>query len=257
MIRLRRPVDTPQVLLRRGIAATRQDCEAYLRNPAAYRSGELKFRLIASIYGSTEVREVLERLQHEKCCYCESVPSATSAFRIDHFRPKGAVRQGKGSARVYPGYYWLAYRWDNLLLACEDCNVRKSDYFPLEGPGQRAGSHLDPLDRGVPLLLNPYADANPGEHLAFDGSACRPETEHGRVTVTILGLNRPKLQEERQYVLNNLAVLCDLARHPDIPDALRREAREAMYLFARPEARYSAMARDYLSVINAGTEDRT
>ena len=246
MIHLNKPNEAPRVLLNRGNARTQRDCEAYDEDPAAYGSGEPKF--VASIYGSIEVREVLKRLQHDKCCYCES---KTSPGRIDHFRPKGAVRQSKGSDRIHPGYYWLAYRWDNLVLACEDCNLKKSDCFPLESPGQRARNHHAPLDRESPLLLNPYAETDPCEHVTFDGSACRPRTAKGRETVTLLELNRPILQDERQNVLNTLGILCAVARHPDGPDTLRREAREAMDSFARPDARYSAMVRDYLSVIDA------
>ena len=256
MIRLDKPNEVSQALLNRGGAATRQDCDAYVRAPAAYDSGK-KFEFIKSIYRSTRTKEILKRLQHKKCCYCESMPSATSALRIDHFRPKRAVRQSKGSDRLYPGYYWLAYRWDNLVLACDHCNLKKSDYFPLEVPGQRARNHLDPLDREAPLLLNPYGETNPGEYLTFDGAACRPETERGRVTVTVLGLNRPELQEERQYVLNMLAGLCAIVSDPHGSDTRWREAREAMDSFARPEARYSAMARDYLSVIKPKTERRS
>ena len=100
------------------------------------------------------------------------------------------------------------------------------------------------------MLLNPYTETNLGEHLTFDGSACQPETERGRVTVTMLGLNRPELQEERQYVLNMLVNLCTVARHPDQPDTLRRKATDVMNSFARPDARYSAMVRDYLSAID-------
>ena len=96
------------------------------------------------------------------------------------------------------------------------------------------------------MLLNPYEETNPGEHLTFDGSACRPRTARGRETVTLLELNRPILQDERQNVLNTLKILSSVARHPDSPDTLRRDAREAMDSFARPEAGYSAMVRDYL-----------
>ena len=257
MIRLDRRNETPQMLLDRGSAATQQDCDAYGEDPAAYCAGEAKFTFKPSIYRSTEIKEVLKRLQHNKCCYCESKPSATSAGRIDHFRPKGGVRQCNGSDRIYPGYYWLVYRWENLALACDACNLRKSDYFPLEDPGQRARSHLDCLDREAPLLLNPYAETNLGEHLKFDGSACQPETERGRATVTVLGLNRPALQEERQDLLNTLMMLCAVARHPDQPETLRRKATEKMNSLAQPDARYSAMARNYLSAVDAETENAT
>ena len=257
MIHLYKPNDVPPVLLNRGHTATQQNCEAYIGSPAAYDSGKLKFDISENIYGSPQVRDALSMLQHDKCCYCESKPSATSAGRIDHFRPKGAVRQNKGSNRLYPGYYWLAYRWGNLVLACEKCNLRKSDYFPLEDPGQRARNHLDPLDRESPLLLNPYAETDLSEHLTFDGSACEPRTERGRVTVTVLGLNRPELQEDRLSVLNRLAILCAVVRDPGICDVLRRRARLAIASFTRADAPYSAMAWDYLSAIDEDTEDTT
>ena len=257
MIRLDKPNEVPQVLLNRGDAATHQDCNDYVQNPASYCAGEVPFKFKATIYRSTVVKEILERLQHDKCGYCESRPFATSAGRIDHFRPKGGVRQCKGSERIYPGYYWLAYRWDNLVLACETCNLRKSDYFPLEDPGKRARCHLDCLDREAPLLLNPYAERKLSEHLTFDGSACQPETERGRATVALLGLNRPELQDKRQNVLNLLAFLCTVAHHPDQPETLRREAAEKMNAFAGPKAPYSAMARAYLGAVEVGIEPRT
>ena len=236
MIRLEKPNESPPVLLDRGHPRTQRDCEAYAENPAEYGSGELKFPFIESIYGSTEIRKLLKRLQHNKCGYCES---KTSPGRIDHFRPKGAVRQSKGSDRVHPGYYWLAYRWDNLLLACEDCNLKKSDCFPLEDPGQRAGNHLERLDREAPLLLNPYVETDPGAHLTFDGSACRPTTARGRETVTLLELNRPILQEERQRVLGILECLCAVVRDPNRRDALGRDTTRLLQLggIVRPTRR--------------------
>lgn len=255
MIHLNRPDHIPPVLRSRGSSATRKDCQAYIGSRAAYDSGEVKFRINPNIYGSPQVRNALSALQYDKCCYCESKPSPTSVGRIDHFRPKGAVRQDKDSNRLFPGYYWLAYRWGNLVLACETCNRRKSDYFPLEEPGQRARNHLAPLDRESPLLLNPYAETDLSEHLAFNGSACEPGTERGRVTVTVLGLNRPGLQEERQCILNELEILCAVVRDPGTREGLRRRARLKIDSFARPDARHSAMARDYLKAIYVDTED--
>ena len=255
VINLKRPDRIPPVLSSRGDSATQQDCDAYVDNRAAYDSGELKFKADKNIYGSPRVRKALSTLQSDKCCYCESKPSPTSAGRIDHFRPNGAVRQDKQSNRLYPGYYWLAYRWDNLVLACETCNRRKSDYFPLEDPGQRARNHLDPLDRESPLLLNPYTETDLSEHLTFNGSACEADTERGRVTVAVLGLNRPGLQEERQCVLNLLEILYEVVRHSGTCAALRRKARLKVDSFARRDAPYSAMARDYLSAVDENTDD--
>ena len=151
MIHLDKPNETPPVLLNRGTVATQQDCEAYVGNPAAYGPGELKFN--EKIYGSSEVRNALRTLQHDKCCYCESKHSATSAGRIDHFRPKGAVRQDKGSDKLHPGYYWLAYRWDNLVLACEKCNGEKILLLPARGSWTASSESPLPPRQGVAVAF--------------------------------------------------------------------------------------------------------
>ena len=71
MIRLKRPTKTPGVLRNRGKAETQQICEDYVNDQAAYDSGKLKFAFNRNVYGSTKIREVLKKLQHNKCCYCE------------------------------------------------------------------------------------------------------------------------------------------------------------------------------------------
>ena len=254
MIPLNRTNKTPSVLLNRGHTATQENRETYIRNRDAYDSGELKFSINKNIYGSQEVRNALRALQHDKCCYCEQ---KTSPGRIDHFRPKGAVRQDKGSDRLHPGYYWLAYQWDNLVFACEACNLKKSDYFPLEEPAKRAMNHLDPLASESPLLLNPYHETDLSEHLTFAGSACKPETKRGRVTVAVLRLNRPELQDRRLYELGRLAILCEVVRDAGLSHAVRRDATCAIQSFRRPEAPYSAMARDFLRAAHGYSEDVT
>lgn len=245
----------PAVLTERGQPATRRDCDAYLQNQAEYDSGRSKFSFDPTIYGSSAIRKLLEQQQHGKCCYCESRHSATSAGRIDHFRPKGAVRQGRANVRSHPGYYWLAYAWHNLLLACEKCNRQKSDYFPIEEPAQRARNHLDPIEHEAPLLLNPYADPDPSKHLAFAGSACQPLTERGHMTVTVLGLNRPELQEKRQTELNVLTLLRTVALEPDRPVNTRQRASDFVQSRTRPDAPYTAMVRHYLSQVGAESEN--
>ena len=212
-----------------------------------YRSGARTFNF-KKLYRSTRVKDVLKKLQHDKCCYCER-RVAPSETRVDHFRPKGAVRQSKDdNSREHPGYYWLAYRWDNLVLACGECNLRKSDYFPLENPGQRARSHLDPVDRELPLLLNPYVETELREHIAFNGSGCEHGTERGRVTVQVLGLNGPYLQDERQHALKMLEFACDVLcakEDPSLGDIVC-EARWRIMEAVQRDAPFSAMARDYL-----------
>src|SRR5574341_1145443 len=65
-----------------------------------------------------------------KCAYCETLIAENHPGDIEHFRPKGRVTDSMGRQLMvqdengeeypHPGYYWLAYDWKNLLLACED-----------------------------------------------------------------------------------------------------------------------------------------
>jgi Transposase, Mutator family len=63
---------------------------------------------------------------------------------VEHFRPKGGVRQDEKDKLLPVDYFWLAYEWSNLFLACQICNQRfKKNLFPLEDKNKRAKSHLD------------------------------------------------------------------------------------------------------------------
>ncbi|AUX44887.1 uncharacterized protein SOCE26_063570 [Sorangium cellulosum] len=55
-----------------------------------------------------------------------------------------------------PGYYWLAYEWDNLLFSCGICNgTHKRNLFPLGNPEKRARSRRAKLSVEEPLLVHP------------------------------------------------------------------------------------------------------
>jgi len=65
--------------------------------------------------------------------------------RKSQYRPKGAVQQAPGQKKEYPGYYWLAYDWNNLLFICTACNTKKRELFPLTDSKGRARSHHDDI----------------------------------------------------------------------------------------------------------------
>ena len=94
-------------------------------------------------YGYGEVVEVLHRMQHGKCCYCEMcIAESRSGRHVEHYRPKS----------LFPA---LTYQWNNLLLACADCNSAKLDKFPYSE------------DR-KPLLIDPSdPSADPEDHIEF------------------------------------------------------------------------------------------
>ena len=50
---------------------------------------------------------------------------------VEHFRPKAEVKE---AGENHQGYWWLAYSWENLLIACKTCNQEyKRIKIPTEG----------------------------------------------------------------------------------------------------------------------------
>jgi 5-methylcytosine-specific restriction endonuclease McrA len=151
-----------------------------------------------------------------RCAYCER-SVGNQHGDIDHYRPKGAVRDEqrnvvtrtiKGHERPHPGYYWLAYEWTNLILACQSCNQPmpghwgKHDRFPVDGdrawkPGDEANEK--------PLLLHPAFD-DPAEHIELDPltGILRDTTERGRATIAIFGLNQRDLPLRRKQMFDDI-----------------------------------------------------
>lgn len=154
--------------------------------------------------------------QFRKCGYCEG-KLTDSTGDVEHFRPKKAVWQlaspgeerenlvnqkGRRFDRAFEsGYWWLAYSWDNYLVTCSNCNRKwKSALFPVDPPRRRAPRPGDE-HREAPLLLDPFGDTDPAEHLAFDRlgqiEAFRSSLV-GRKTIETCGLDRESLRDSRE-----------------------------------------------------------
>ena len=161
--------------------------------------------------GQKEAYRDREGMFKGKCAFCEQSIVGNQHGDIEHFRPKAAVqdenwqpvtRMASGADEEHPGYYWLAYDWQNLLLACISCNQvaigrewGKGNRFPVAGT--HAWSHDDESDE-QPLLLNPAID-EPSEHMTLDGQTgvLIELSERGRATIAILGLNKRDLPAKR------------------------------------------------------------
>ena len=190
--------------------------------------------------------------QHNKCCYCESRLGVTSHKVVEHFRPKGAVQQDPGQKMMYPGYYWLAYSWSNLLMSCDVCNsTHKRSLFPLADHTARARSHHDNLDGESPLFIDP-AREDPRSHIRFRGPAVVAATERGHSTIQGVGLRRSPLEEARRERLAQLKGLRLIVGLEGMEDVVGREriqcARGELEKAILPDATYSAMALDFLEV---------
>ncbi len=148
-----------------------------------------------------------------RCAYCQ-IDLAAQHPDIDHYRPKAEVTDEKDvmvtdhSSTQHPGYYWLAYDWENLLPSCHRCNrpskeesMGKRCRFPIQGA--RAWCPDDDLEQERPQILSPVAHT-PEDH--FDIEICEksshgilvPKSPEGRITIDIFGLNsRSDLLKQR------------------------------------------------------------
>lgn len=243
MIKIHRTEPAPEVLVRNGRRQTMRDCAAYDQSPQDYISGAKHFPA-RDYYRNEEVKETLVRIHHGKCCYCEK-RAERRELQVEHFRPQRAVCQLPGDTDERPGYYWLAYSWDNLFLACAACNGKKSTSFPLKNPGQRARSHHDNLAYEGADLVNPAED-DPRDHIYFEEEIPCHRTPEGQRTIEVLCLRRNDLHELRFSYLKKIKQLRFMLgysldqNHTERLQEVARTLREAM----RESAKFSSMVID-------------
>lgn len=176
MIKIKK-LPKPQILVDNAETWTNEYCY-YLKN------GEEPSKQIATRYQNSTIKETLEKETGKKCAYCESKFKHISYGDIEHILPKNK------DAR--PDLY---VDWDNLTLACEQCN--------------RSGKHSY-YDPALPLI-NPYSD-DPQKHLQDIGPLILPILGDQRAwtTVNLINLNRSALVEQRQERLKNIDNLLNL-----------------------------------------------
>lgn len=157
-------------------------------------------------YALKEVVECLHAMQHGKCCYCEMRVSDEGHGRaVEHFAPK-AVFAGRRND------------WDNLLLACAQCNGKKSDDFPVmltDEPDEAKALYLTEPAEGTPLLIDPSdTSIDPEEHLTFELDDrketfglihARNNSQQGKLTIKVVGLDRAYYTREHRDHLLELA----------------------------------------------------
>ena len=174
--------------------------DAFLKNQKAG-----KYASSDNLYKPKKVKEALDKIYHRKCAYCEK--SLKDADRhVEHYRPKVP-------------YYWLAFSWDNLLIACKKCNELKSNKFHeyIEGKqliynnetletAQNQIKHYDSLEK--PLIINPEQETKTSlqNHFTFNLKTAEiiPLTKRMETTIDICQLNRKELVEKRYKELERL-----------------------------------------------------
>jgi hypothetical protein len=177
-----------------------------------------------------------------RCAYCETPIADTQYVDIEHFRPKGGIKDEHGNVvnlkdengidkgKNHFGYYWLAYDWQNLLPACEICNRRyKSTIFPV------IGKHAQLPNEEVnekPLLINPISELeedDPENHLAVDTETgimyAVNGSRRGEMCIKLFNLNNRKhIIESRKHKQERIAskildlrLTCAEIPNPDRP----------------------------------------
>jgi uncharacterized protein (TIGR02646 family) len=221
------PVPASLAPYREGRSRQSKGANELARNRAAFAAKKPK--MVFAAYKEDNVKAALHALFHGKCAYCESFYGSTAPVDVEHFRPKGKVAEDN----AHPGYWWLAADWGNLLPSCIDCNRRrrqqvkgrdgvalaqyggKQDRFPVET------AHVtDPsVDVSVekPLLIDPCRD-DPARHLGFLVDNMPPlalalpldapsAPQRGEKSISIFGLNRLALVQDRTRILRRLEML--------------------------------------------------
>ena len=251
MIFVKKPA-APPVKLSKGESLKRDYCSSFDADSKAYKNGTKKFEFNNRIFGHENVKAELLKAQFNKCCYCESKIGSTSPGDVEHYRPKAYSQQDREQPKIYPGYYWLVYDWDNLFVSCGICNrSHKKNYFPLSNPKGRVRDHSGDLDKEKPLILNPGGSKDPLENIYFHNDLAKGITKAGKTTVDMIGLNRQPLQESRLEKLALLKHLCKIVRilkshnGSDMRNSIE-ETENLMQAYASQESEYSAMASEFL-----------
>ena len=179
-----------------------------------------------------------------KCFYCERF-RATGELHIEHYRPKGGLYNNN----KHYGYWWLAYKASNLLLACSNCNRKKSTKFPLINEKYRVYEPNGDLSKEEPLLIDPISE-DPGRHFYYDFSdEVAPlmigKTDKGRKTIGCLGLNNIELAMERKkdlYFLESCYQLLNSNLQPQIYETIRNMVKN----FVTRDKPFLGMKKAYL-----------
>ena len=200
-----------------------------------------------------------------KCWYCEEKASRFD-YHVDHFRPKGRVKDR--DCQPKPGYWWLAFDYRNYRLSCAYCNTPhrndedhiargKWDQFPLGAGSSRSQGPHQNVDDEIPLLIDPCLQSQVG-WLWFDAEGkATPTYDEGfgrdkaARTIEILNLNDARVKEARKQILLDCKRLVDegneemkkisrtgspaaQSRYEDICRQIREKV--------RPHSEFSAMA---------------
>lgn len=208
---------------------------------------------------------LLKHVFHDKCAYCEIKNSRASAH-AEHYRPKGLVTLDDKGKQVtvkcqdgneHPGYYWLAYDWQNIIPACEKCNTSKANQFEIEASNHicspDAGPDTETLnDLEHPFLLHPYFGDLPEDHLMFDRNGMvHGKSEKGRWTIRVCKLDDHDLvvarnENQKNTLMNYTHEICGNRNNP--VSTTPTKSAEIKDRFFSKKVQFSLAVNDYCSI---------
>jgi len=191
---------------------------ALIGKPAVERSQFIKDNRDET-WGHAEVLAALRAIVGNKCWYSE-VHLEGADPNVDHFRPKGRVREVdsdlKHTGAAWDGYWWLAFEPLNYRLASMHSNQRRTDedteggkwdYFPIRGARTTTETEWVAITEDI-LALDPCSPSDV-RLLWFDpdGKPCalkwknrdtdNREIERVKVTIWLYHLDKKELQARR------------------------------------------------------------
>lgn len=192
-----------------------------------------------------ETKGVLHEYQNGKCCFCERHRDAKLEADVEHFRPKLKVTENPG----HSGYWWLAYKWSNLLFSCKACNSSyKKNHFPMvrNDEAYRAATKDDDLSSERPVLIDPSVE-DPADFIEYDWESDpskvfpigRDRDGRGTQTISILGLaTRDDLHKGRADLLSTLRFAERIVRASGPGQQMYREAIQQLRSKTDPNQEY-------------------
>lgn len=248
MIAIARSTTVPASLLKVPASHTRE--VARLAKAGKLTSNDFD----GTYYGAQDVRDALHAMQQGKCAYCEK-PIERKHAHVDHFRPKTLATERNAQRNVLskrPGYHWLAYVFDNLLLTCANCNNAKWDQFPLtKGAKPLPVGKLAKQAKERALLIDPTV-LDPKRDIAFVEDPLRggfvptglgKPTGRGATSVRVLALDRDDLTEMRRtYFRKSIEPLMQQWKAKGLSAKRKAEIGQQARLLVAPDAQFSAMA---------------
>ncbi len=170
-------------------------------------------------YGHDEILDALKQSSHHKCFYCETLLKGISK-EIDHYI-EVSIDKTK------------AFEWENLYLACENCNNKKNNN-----------------QISVDDVLNPCVDTNEEiqKHIYFDKELIFFNTDKGKLTIQKYGFDKPEKDYLRMKKIDEFKDLLLKIKDKMIEkrkSKMSNKQKQKLKQYISPQNEYSLMFEQY------------